>query len=153
MPHIPSYPLMHSLEVGFFIVIYSCTSNIKLKVCDIWHKLLYHSSAKSRNTLDTLVDMRFFSYICLFLISNNSNWAVGCHDCIARVVSEHMYRIMIMYVHMFTSKIVISINARKKHLWLIYVEYLKLHITGEGLLEICVILNGLLPEKLESLEM
>ena len=85
----PSYSMMHALEDGFSIVMYSGTHDtnmyngcvhrnhavrliLKKGQGVMWHEALYHSRAKSRDSLIGLVkpDLRLFMYLWPFVVNN-----------------------------------------------------------------------------------
>ena len=86
MPTTPSYSIMHSLEDGFSVLMYSGSHRVRLNsnIClhkynavriilpewmaIIWHESLFHAGTRSRNT----ADMRFFSYVWPHLPSNTT---------------------------------------------------------------------------------
>ena len=88
MPPKPSYSLMHSLQEGFSILMYSNTHRTKLRrdmcmhkcntvriilpewMAIIWHESLFHAGVKFR---DGLHDMRLFSYIWPEVVGNSRN--------------------------------------------------------------------------------
>ena len=85
----PSYSMMHALEYGFSIVMYSGTHDtnmfndcvhrnhavrlvLKKGKGVMWHEALYHSWAESRESLIGRVksDLRLFMYLCPFIANN-----------------------------------------------------------------------------------
>ena len=107
MPTNPSYSLMHSLEEGFSILMYSGTHRTKLRpdmcmhkysavriilppwMAIIWHESLFHAGAKCRNGLQ---DMRYFSYIWPDVGGNSRNRTKGSTDGVAREQGDQVYR-------------------------------------------------------------
>ena len=106
MPTTPSYSIMHSLEDGFSVLMYSGSHRVRLNpnIClhkynavriilpewmaIIWHESLFHAGTRSRNT----EDMRFFSYVWPHLPSNTTRRTRGTMDGVAREPGDHLYR-------------------------------------------------------------
>ena len=112
MPTLPSYSIMHSLDEGFSIVMYSGSHRVNLRagfclhkncgiriilpkwMAIIWHESLYHSGGKSRTRqwVITLEDMRFFGYVWPKVVGNTRNRRVGSMDGIGREDGSNIYR-------------------------------------------------------------
>jgi hypothetical protein len=112
MPTCPSYSIMHSLDEGFSIVMYSRSHCVNLRsgfclhkrngiriilpkwMAIIWHESLYHAGGKSRTRhwTITLQDMRFFGYLWPNVIGNTRNRNVGSMDGIGREDGSNIYR-------------------------------------------------------------
>ena len=106
MPTTPSFSLMHSLEDGFSILMYSGSHRVRLNpttclhnynavriilpewMAIIWHESLFHAGAKSRDT----ADMRFFSYVWPHLLSSTGQRTHGTMDGVARELGDQVYR-------------------------------------------------------------
>ena len=107
----PSYSMIHILEDGFSIMMYSCTHDTKnfngcvhrkyaimltlnkaMKL--IWNESLYHSRAKSRQTPSGLVkaDLKLFMYLWPFIENNQQNRNISTTDGVAREYGEFFYR-------------------------------------------------------------
>ena len=117
MPTTPSYSIMHSLEEGFSIVMYSGTHRVNLYgplvmhqanavrlhlppwMCIIWHESLYHSGAKARGTYPPQLDRRFFPYVWPFAFGNSRKRDKDSMDGVAREIGDSLYR---NHVHVHT---------------------------------------------------
>ena len=93
IPTLPSYSIMHSLDEGFSIVMYSGSHRVNLRagfclhkncgiriilpkwMAIIWHESLYHSGGKSRTRqwVITLEVLRFFGYVWPKVVGNTRN--------------------------------------------------------------------------------
>ena len=112
MPTRPSYSIMHSLEQGFSIVMYSRSHRVNLQsgfclhnrcgirlifpkwMAIIWHESLYHAGGKSRTRewVITLEDLRFFGYIWPQIVGNSRRRCGGSLDGIRREDGSTIYR-------------------------------------------------------------
>lgn len=122
MPPRPSYSIMHSLEEGFSIVLYSRSHRVNLssrlhlhrncairlilgpEMCLIWHEGIFHSGAKSRNTPDPQQDLRFFSYVWPYIESKAGNrTSISCdgvnRSCGSRVHRENIHEQTCEYLY------------------------------------------------------
>ena len=106
MPTTPSFSIMHSLEEGFSILMYSGSHRVRLNpnlclhnynavriilpewMCIIWHESLFHAGARSRQS----IDMRFFSYVWPLLPSSTGQRTHGTMDGVARELGDQVYR-------------------------------------------------------------
>ena len=111
MPSRPSFSMMHSLEDGFSIVMYSHSHRVNLEsgcplhdrcgiriilpkwMAIIWHEGLLHSGARSRDgTLGLpLEDMRFFAYIWP-LVDQYTRTSRGSSDTVSSESGKNVYR-------------------------------------------------------------
>ena len=106
----PSYSMMHALEDGFSIAMYSGThDNIMINSCVhinhavkiilkkgqgvMWHEALYHSGDKSKVVPSGLVtpDLRLFMYLWPKVANNQRNRNVSTNDGFAREFGELLY--------------------------------------------------------------
>ena len=106
----PSYSMIHALEYGFRIMIYSGNHDtnmfndyihIKHAVRWIlnngmgvmWHESLYHSGAKSRQSPSELVkdDLILFMYLWTFIVNNQRNRNVGTTNGVAREYGWYLH--------------------------------------------------------------
>ena len=106
MPTTPSYSIMHSLEDGFSILMYSGSHRVTLNpdIClhnynavriilpewmaIIWHESLFHAGTRSRDS----INMRFFAYIWPRVLSNTGQRTHGSMDGVAREIGDQVYR-------------------------------------------------------------
>ena len=111
MPSRPSFSMMHSLEDGFSIVMYSHSHHVNLGhgcrlhdrcgiriilpkwMAIIWHEGVLHSGARSRTGEGdlTLEDMRFFAYIWP-LVEKFPRMSRGSNDSVQSETGEKVYR-------------------------------------------------------------
>ena len=99
----PSYSMMHALEDGFSIVMYSGTREnnmtnscvhryhavrliLKKEMGFMWYERLYHSGVKSRVGPSGIVkpDLRFVMYVWPYSLNNQRHITVGTTDGVAR---------------------------------------------------------------------
>ena len=113
MPTAPSFSMMHSLEEGFQIVMWSCTHNHKLgtdfkvhrnskirfimpkNMGIMWHEALFHGGSKSRSYPDgtTMEYMRLFTYLWQLLeTSDKRNSSVDLNDGVSRECGRDLHR-------------------------------------------------------------
>ena len=110
MPSRPSYSLMHSLQEGFSIVIYSRSHKVNLcpelclhrncairlvlppEMCLIIHEGTMYSEAKSRDTPNSQADLRLFGYVWPMIQSNVGNRTSSSSDGVARTSGDRVHR-------------------------------------------------------------
>ena len=112
MPPTPSYSIMHSLQEGFSILMYSGSHRVNLhpglhlhhcnavkiilppNMMIIWHEALFHAGAKSRKTPQGAhkEDLRFFSYIWPKVDYPPDSRMHGRTDGVLRESGDQVYR-------------------------------------------------------------